>query len=132
MPVDQSDEFLVELAQRHLDDVERRGVDHAMAAVLAALESDLPHQVVDAPAAAVDDDRIHADEPQQRDVAREAVLQHGIGHRRAAEADDQRLAVITQQERQRLGQHAGLLHRGNGSVRGGGLRVGGGHGRAAR
>ena len=68
-------------------------------------------QIVDPPSAAVHDDRIHADEPQQRDVAREALLQHGIRHRAAAEADDERRRVERPDERQRLGEDPGLLQR---------------------
>jgi hypothetical protein len=49
----------------------------------------------------VDDDRIHADEAQQRDVAREAFPECGIGHGAAAEADDQGRRVERPDERQR-------------------------------
>jgi hypothetical protein len=49
--------------------------------------------VVDLRTAAVHHDRIHADQLQQDDVAREAVLQAFVGHRIAAVFDDDGLAV---------------------------------------
>ena len=74
----------------------------------------LLHQLVDAPAAAVHDDGLHADEAQQRDVAREAGLERGVGHRIAAEADHQRLARERADVGQRLGERARLEIGGDG------------------
>src|SRR5207248_4151359 len=59
-----------------------------------------------APAATVNHDRLHANEPQQRDVARESGLENGIGHRVTAEANHQRLAVVGADVRQRFGEDA--------------------------
>ncbi len=76
-------------------------------------------QCVDPPAAAVDDDGLHADQAQQCDVARESGGQRGVGHRAAAEPDHQCRRVVGPDVRERLGEDAGLLRSGN---------AGGGHG----
>ena len=69
-------------------------------------------------------DRIHADQLEQHDVAREAFLQLLVGHGVAAVLDDDRLAVEALDVRQRLGEDfrfvgsggAGEGHDGRGSV----------------
>ena len=64
----------------------------------------LLQEVADLRAAAVHDDRIHADELQHHDVAREAGLELRLGHRVAAVLDDDRLVVEAPDVRQRLGE----------------------------
>ena len=118
VPVDERSQLLVEFAQRHLDDVERALVGDAVAAIALVSQAHLLHQLVDAPAAAVHDDGLHADQAQQRDVAREARLQRRIGHRVAAEADHQRLAVERAQVGKRFGEDAGFLGGVHGATRG--------------
>ena len=81
------------------------------------LDAELARQLVDAPAAAVHDDRFHSDQAQQRDVARESRLERRIGHRIAAEADHQRLAVVGANVGQRLGEDAGFGIGGHGDRR---------------
>ncbi len=71
-------------------------------------DAELARQLVDAPPAAVHDYRFHADQSQQRDIAREASLERRIGHRVAAEPDHQRLAVVGADVGQRLGEDAGF------------------------
>src|SRR5436309_501817 len=93
MLIDECRQFLIELAQRHFDDRQCALVGDAQSAITLPLESHLPHELVDVPTAAVHDDRLHADEPKQRDVARETGLERRIGHRATAEADHDRLAV---------------------------------------
>ena len=107
--VDQRRQFLIELGQRHLDHRQRARVSDAMAAVSLRLHAHLLEQLVDAPTAAMHDDGLHADEPQQRDVAGEAVLELRIAHRLATESDHQRLAVEGAQVGQRFGENAGFL-----------------------
>ena len=111
--VDQADELLVQLAQRHLHDRQRALVGDAHTAVAAAFHAGLAHQLVDSPAAAVDDDRLHADQSQQRDVARESRLEGRIGHCVASEANHQRLAVVGTDVRQGFGEDAGFGIRGH-------------------
>jgi hypothetical protein len=107
VPVDQPGQLLVDLVERHLDDGERLRVGHAHAVVAARRHSHRREQLVDAPAAAVHDDRLHADQPQQRHVAREVLLERRVGHRASAEAHDDRLAVVGAQVRERLGERVG-------------------------
>ena len=57
----------------------------------------------------MDHHRVHADELEQHDVAREVFLQRGIHHRVAAELDDDGLAVETADVGQRFGEDARLL-----------------------
>ncbi len=108
MHIDEPGQLLVELVERHLDDGQRALVGHAQAPVPPALQAHLPHQLVDAPAAAVHDDGLHAHRAQQGNVAGEAGLECRVGHRIPAEADDEDLAVIGADIRQRFRQHAGF------------------------
>src|SRR6202011_2621896 len=94
MLVDEPGKLLIELGKRHLDDRQGSLIGHAHAAMAAALDAHLAHQLIDAPAAAVNDDRPHSHQPQQRDVASEAGHQRRIGHRLSTEADDERLPVV--------------------------------------
>jgi hypothetical protein len=117
MLVDEAHELLIALAEHHLHDVHCRFVGDAYAAMQARLHAHLLQQQIDAPSSTVHDNRIHADETQQRDVAGETILQHRIGHRLAAEPHDQRLCVITTNERQRFSQDPGFLPGGNDGMR---------------
>jgi hypothetical protein len=76
-----------------------------------ALLADLFQRLIDLRAAAVHDHRIDADELQQDDVAREALLQALFGHGIAAVFDHDRLAVILTDIGQRLGQNFSLQGR---------------------
>ena len=102
--VDEPHDLLVELAQHHLDDVHHALVGDAHALPEFALDPHLRQQVADLRASAVHDDRIHADELQHDDVAREARLEVRLGHRVAAVLDDDRPVVETANVGQRLGQ----------------------------
>jgi hypothetical protein len=75
--VDEADDFLVELAEHHLDDVHHALVGDAHPLPELALDSHLLQQVADLRSAAVHDDGIHADELQHDDVAREPALSAG-------------------------------------------------------
>ena len=123
--VDEADDFLIELAQHHFDDVHHAivGDPHALAEL--ALDAHLLQQVADLRAAAVDDDRVHPDELQHHDVAGEARLQRGLDHRVAAVLDDDRLVVEALDVGQRLGENL-RLHGGIDGVdrHGGGSRAG--------
>src|SRR5690606_15561861 len=61
--------------------------------------------------AAVDDDRVHADQLHQHDIACEAALQGLVDHRIAAVLDDDGLAGEAADVWQRLGEDAGDVHR---------------------
>jgi len=105
--VDEAGQFLVQFVERHFDDGQRAGVGDAQALLPVRRQAHRREQFVDAPAAAVHDDRLHADQTQERHVAREHGLQGGVGHRPAAEADDDRLAVVGAKVGQRFGERAG-------------------------
>ena len=101
------DDLLVHLpAEHHLDDVHRLGVGHPHALDELALLADAFQHVVDLRAAAMHDDRIHPDQLEQHDVAREALLELLVGHGVAAVLDDDRLAVEALDVGQRLGEDA--------------------------
>ena len=102
--VDEADDLLVELAQHHLDDVHHALVGHAHALAELALDAHLLQQVADLRAAAVHDHGVHADQLQHHDVAREAGLQVGVGHRVAAVLDDDGAIVEAADVGQRLGE----------------------------
>ena len=92
--VDQADDVLLHLAGEHpLDDLHRLVVGDAHALDELALLADLGERLLDLRPAAVDDDRVHADQLQQHDVLGEVLLQRRVGHRVAAVLDDDRLAV---------------------------------------
>jgi len=127
--IDQADDILLHLAGQHpFDDLHRLLVGHPHALHEGALLAQPRECLVDLRAAAVDHDRIHADQLQQHHVFGKVLLQFGVGHRIAAVLDDEGLAVVLADVGQRLRQDLGLLARGNvGHV---GL-VGGGHGSVA-
>jgi hypothetical protein len=127
--VDEPDDLLVELAQHHLHHVHHLLVGHAHALAELALDAHLRQQVADLRAAAVHDHRIHADELQHDDVAREAGLQRRLGHRVAAVFHDDRIVVKLLDVRQRLGEDLRLERGGGGLERHGGE---GGERRATR
>jgi len=64
----------------------------------------------DLPAAPVHDDRIHSHVLEQHHVARELLAQPGIGHRRAAVLDHDRLAVELADVRERLEERGDVAH----------------------
>jgi hypothetical protein len=74
-----------------------------------ALDAELLEQAFDLRTAAVHHHRIHSDQLEQHDVAREPGLQLGVDHRVAAELDDDRLAVKAADIRQRLGKDPGFV-----------------------
>ena len=104
-----ADDLPVDLAdQRHAHDVDGLGVGDPQAVdELRHLAQPL-HQVADLRAAAVHDDRVHADEPHEHDVLREEIGERGVFHRVAAVLDHDGLARELPDVRQRLGEHAGL------------------------
>ena len=102
--VDEADDLLVELAQHHLDDVHHPVVGDAHPLAELALDAHRLQQVADLRPAAVDDHRVHADQLQHHDVAREARLERGLRHRVAAVLDDDRLVVEAPDVGQRLGE----------------------------
>ena len=73
--VDEPDDFLVELAQHHFDDVHDALVGDAHSLAEFALDAHLLQEVADLRAAAVHDDGIHPDELQHDDVAGESGLE---------------------------------------------------------
>ena len=88
------DDVLVLLAdEHHLRQLDRRGVGHALAVDELDLHPEALHVLGDVGAAAVDDDRVHADVLEEHDVARELLLQQVVDHRRPAVLDDHGLAV---------------------------------------
>ncbi len=124
--VDQADDVLLHLAGQHpLDDLHRLLVGDAHALHEGALLAQPGQRLVDLRAAAVNHDRVHADQLQQHHVLGEILLQRRVGHRVAAVLDDQRLAVELADVGQRLRQDLGLLARGDVGHVG---EVGGGHG----
>ena len=116
MFVDQPRQFLIQFSKRHLDDGKRTLVGDAHTPMPVVFDAHLLRQLVDAPAAAVDDDRLHADRAQECHVASEARLEHRIGHCLAAEANDQRLAMIRADIWQRFGENAAFVDAGHGQT----------------
>ncbi len=114
--IDQRNDVLLDFAAEYpFDDFHRLFVRDAHALDEGALLADLLERLVDLGTAAVHDDRIDADQLQQNDVAREALLQTLFGHCVAAVLDDHGLAVILANIRQRLGQNFSL--QGGGDLR---------------
>ena len=112
MAVDQSDQLLVDLAQHHLDHVQRRLVGDANAAMLAVGMPICSQQLVDAPAAAVHDDR---DSCRRAAAVRRRARSPSFSTGSAIAPPPKRtisvLRVVAANERQRLGQDARLLCR---------------------
>ena len=109
LAIDEGDQLLVELAQRHFHERHRALVGDAMPAIASRFVTHLAHQLVDAPAAAVHDDHFHPDEAKQRNIAREAGLELRLGHRLSAEAHDDRLAVERAQVGKRFREDAAFV-----------------------
>ncbi len=104
MLVDEADDLLVQLAQDHLDDVHHALVGDAHPLTKFTLDTHLHQQVADLRSATVDDHRVHSDQLQHDDVARETCLQRGLRHRVAAILDDDGLVVEPPDVRQCLGE----------------------------
>ena len=121
--VDQADDLLVKLAQNHFHDVHDLFVGDAHALAKLARDAHRLQEVADLRSAPVHDDRVHADQLQHDDIASEACLERGLGHRVAAILDDDRLVVEALNVGQCLGQNLGFERSG------GGLE---GHGRSRR
>ena len=115
--IDQSDDFLVELTQHHLDDVHRLLVGDAHPLLELALDAHLVEQPGNLRTRAVDDDRIQSDELQHRHVAGEASLQLLVDHGVAAQLDHDRLLVEAADVGKRFGENLRLL-RGRGGTEG--------------
>ena len=87
--VERGDDLAVDLAdQRHAHDVDGLGVGDAQAVDELGLLAQPLHEVGDLRAAAVHDDRVHADEAHEHDVLREQVGERGVVHGVAAVLDD--------------------------------------------
>ena len=101
----------VELAdEHHLRDLDRRLVGDAQPADELDRHVQALHVGGDVGAAAVDDDRVHADVLEQHDVARELLAQRRVVHRRAAVLDHHRRAVELADVGQRLEQGRDVAH----------------------
>src|SRR5215471_18631764 len=93
--IDESDDFLVKLAQHHLDDVHYLIVGHSHALLEFAGDAHLLQQVPDLRATPVNDHRIHTDELEHHDVPGEPGLEMRLGHGVATVLDDDRPVVET-------------------------------------
>ena len=81
-------EVFVQLADEdHLRDLERFGVRDPVPVAELRREAEPLGERADLRAAAVHDDRLHADHPQQRDVLGEPRCEPRIGHRRSPDLD---------------------------------------------
>ncbi len=123
--VDQADDFLIELAQHHLDDVHDFFVGDAHALAELAVDAHRLEQVADLRSATVHDHRIHADQLEHHDVARETGLELGLGHRVATVLDDDRLVVEALDVGQRLREDLRFEQRGGGLDGHDGIAAGG-------
>ena len=105
--IDRGDQVAVGLAdQHHADDVERLGVGHPQALDPLHLDPRLGHLDVDLRAAAMDQHRADADRVEQQYVLGQAAHPGRIGHRQAADLDDDGLAGEAADVGQRLDQDA--------------------------
>src|SRR5580700_8594657 len=107
--VDRGDELLVDGASKHhFDDFHRLAVGDPKAIDKVALDVEPLQHLADLRTATMHDDRIDADLLQEDDIAREGVLRAGVAprgaHRMAAVFDQDRLAGVTAQKGQSLGQ----------------------------
>ena len=110
LAVDGGDDLLVDGAgQHHLDDIDSGLVGDAQAVDEIGLDLELLQHGGDLRAAAMHHDRVHARLLQVDDVLGEGVGQCLVAHGMPAELDDDRLLVIADQVRQRLGQDARLV-----------------------
>ncbi len=107
--VDQHDDILLHFAAQHpLHHFHGFFIGDAHALHEGALLADFFQRVVDLRSAAVNHDRVHADQLEQDDVAREAVLQALVRHGIATVFDDDGLAVEITDVGQGLGQNLRL------------------------
>ena len=112
--VDERNDFLIhQPAQHHFHHVQRLVVGDAHALDKLALLADFLKRAIDLRATSMHDDRVHADQLQERDVFGEVFLQRHLRHRVAAVFDDDVLVPEAADIGQRLNQHFGLLSRGN-------------------
>ena len=106
--VEQADDFLVDLAaEHHLDHVHRAAVGYAQAVDETRFDIQLLEQFSYLRAAAMDDDRMNADQFHEHDVGRETLLERFVDHGVAAVFDHHRIARELPNVRKRLGQNPG-------------------------
>ena len=106
--VDGLNNALVDEAREHrLDHLDRGFVRHALAAYELGRDALFREHLVDHRSAAVDHDRVHADQPHQHDVAGKTghglVIAHGV----AAKFNDDGGSVVALKHRQRIVQCCG-------------------------
>ena len=124
MPADEAHDLLVDLAdEHHLGDLHGRLVGHPVPVDEPRLHAEPLHVPADLGAAAVHDDRLHADEAQQHDVLGELLAQTRRGHRRAAVLDHHGRAPEPADVRHRLEQRLDRLLVRHGHVEYSALRV---------
>ena len=106
MLVQRAHDLAVDLAhEHHAHDVDGLGIGDPQAVdELRHLAQPL-HQVADLRATAVDDDRVHPDEPHEHDVLGEQVGERGVFHGVAPVLDHDGLARELADVRQRFGEH---------------------------
>ena len=102
--IDQSDDFLIELAQYHLDDIHHFFVGDAHPLLEFAGDAHRLEQVSDLWSAPVHNHRIHSHQFEHHDIAGKAGLEMGLGHGVAAILDDDSFVMKALDVRQRLGQ----------------------------
>ncbi len=109
-PVEDGDEFGVDLAVEHLlDDLHGFGIGDAQSLDEVGLEPFLLHAGVDGLAAAMDDDGAEADATHEGDVLEDVADDVGVVHGGAAELDDDGFAPEPLDVRQGLDEDAGFL-----------------------
>ena len=107
--VDRGDELLVDRAgENHLDDFHRLAVGNPQSVHKSAFDAEALQHLADLRPTAMHDDRIDPDLLQQNDVAGERIAILAIPHRMPAVFDEDRLAGITAQIGQRLGEDSGF------------------------
>ena len=112
--VDVADDLLVDRAgQHHLDDLDGRGVGDAQAAGELRLDAEPVEHRRDLRAAAMHDHRIDRGLFEQHDVAGEFARGFFLAHGVAAVFDHDDFLVVALHMRQRFGEDAGLVVRGN-------------------
>ncbi len=113
LPVDGRDDVLVDEAREdHLDHLDGGLVGNTQALHEVGLDLQLLEHRSDLRSAAVDDDRVNPRLLEVDDVLREGVGEGLVAHGVAAELDHNRLLVVADEVRQRLGQDARLDKRG--------------------
>ncbi|EKD37521.1 MAG: hypothetical protein ACD_75C01098G0002 [uncultured bacterium] len=105
MLVDELHDLFANLSdQHHLRDLHRLGVGYPHPIHELRLFSETLHQIGDLCAAAMHDDRVDADKPQQNNVGHHRLFQGRIHHCRAAVFNHDRLTVELPDIRQRLNE----------------------------